>query len=113
MGWDGYADCDRDRDCLPLDSEIRNDFIAASAEVLELVGSVDGGLSEGWLDCSACRRSLDAGTSLSAHMGNEWTPEELKAAYGESSWPSPSWYSQSARHFMRLCAKHNLGAYFT
>lgn len=113
MGWDMFV-----RDEL-LTPKVIADFQEASGRVIELAGSVDGLLSSGALDCSACARQMERMSAKSAWC--DWAPEDFKEAVlaavdveppecAEPPEENNLWAYWSAREFIRVCAKHGLAA---
>jgi hypothetical protein len=103
MGWDLYAKGKRLR-------EAAGAFKAASDAVAALVGSVDGGLENGYLDCSACATWLRENSALRAY--SDTSAQDVKDAFlamkppqelSEHDWPAHSTY-----HFIRVCAEYDL-----
>lgn len=110
MGWDAIATNKE------YSKEITEAFESASEKVRQTVGSVDGYLRVGGLDCHESGRCLEFATGKSVYV-EEWTSEEVKTLAKSANWEQPNSYEQwaqgSALFFLDTCAKYGLGIKFS
>jgi hypothetical protein len=109
MGWDGYA--------TNITPEAKAAFKAAATRVVEEVGSVDGMLKDGGLDCAPCARALQDFAGFPAWTDVE--PARVAKYWKPETWPpnveidmnpaGDAWAILSAREFLRVCAEYGLG----
>ena len=109
MGWDGYANNTRGH---------KLTFKAAAQRVKEAAGSVDFGLHDGWLDCSACAMALEQATGASCWDEDGWSADKVRRLAAEARWPDEildddKWAVLSAREFLETCAKIGTGIHFS
>lgn len=118
MGWDAYAEPVKFRR-FGLEEEPHPDWKKAVDRARELNTQdqiVDGLLSRGGLDCSACKDELEQATGLNCY--SDWNPEIVRIANETADWDSPVdpdqvWARASARAFLERCAELGLSIHFS
>jgi hypothetical protein len=113
MGWDAYAvDPATNKPVerpLPLWG-----FRRAARRVRQHVGTVDGFLRMGGLDCSACADALRQAAGIDP-WGPDLPPARVKAALKRANWDRAAlpWARESACAFLETCARFRLGVRFS
>ena len=110
MGWDAYAN-----------TRFRRDFKEAAALVKLKTDCVDAYLHDAGLDCSACGYFLQEAVSGQRYLPiNEWDKETVQNNYKKAKWPKVKdihkderWAMESAKEFLRVCAKLNCSITFS
>ena len=130
MGWDAHATYFNKRHVgLILHNEryiianpkLRVAFKNASRKVKRKTGAVDGFLSIGGLDCSACAHALEWATGMYCWLEEGYSPAEVEGFYRIADWDSEvinnrgdnRWAVESAKAFLSVCVRHKLGITFT
>lgn len=117
MGWDAFA-FDRDGN---EDHNLHDDILKSFRYIFRYVrlkaGSVDGYLDTAALDVSTCAKYVEWFTSYSA-WGPPIPPEYLQQLDESlfeyfSAPPEEQWALLSAKYFVKVCIKHNLGIRFS
>jgi len=106
MGWDAFAQHKH----LHLPA-----FENISTNVRRKCGGVDGGLGEGWLDCSACAHALEQATGVSP-WGENWPAQRVLFLHQIADWSKATgecWAVESARAFLFICALKELEIHFS
>ena len=109
MGWDAYANNQRNKKA----------FKEASERVRKKVGTVDGFLQSGGLDCSTCATELERATGENVYSEFGWSHEMVKVLARDAFWDYDDtesdrlWALESAREFLETCASINTGINFT
>jgi hypothetical protein len=126
MGWDAYSKqdgvnprgFDENRNWIILDPDLRAAFAAATEEVLEKAGGVDGMLERGGLDCSDCGQMLERATGQSVYTYTDWSVAKVRRLNKKANWDfepesGEEWAYWSARKFLEVCAEHGLSVNFS
>ena len=128
MGWDAYATKDGEilelsqleqepgASLILMDSTLRLAFWEAMKAVASRVGNVDGMLRLGGLDCNVCGQAIDRYGGVDPWNENRkhLTPENVRVIVRD--WKPPQWETWgtlSAYYFLKTCADHGLGVYFS
>ena len=131
MGWDAYATkndeivninwnlYNSDKRPELTDPVLKVTFEKAAQTVRELAeDKYDWMLSFGGLACSDCARMLEKATGIDTHPIDDslLSSEQVKNLHKKANWEFaaiPLWAYWSARKFLEVCAKHNLGMQFS
>ena len=106
MGWDATAS--------PVGSREVSEFLKISEKVHSETGAVDGFLSSGALDCSACGKALERATGAWVWDMIMWDSHKVKEISESAKWSdTPDWAEASARAFLETCAKLGLSITFS
>ena len=117
MGWDAFANIERDWDKKIVKvSAINKEFKKASKYVQKKTGAVDWLLTMGGLDVSTCGNMLERATNESVYK--DWDAELVQKLNKSAYWgfeydKAESWAYYSAKKFLEICAKFDLSIRFS
>ncbi|MGK0174078.1 MAG: hypothetical protein ACI9AT_000441 [Ulvibacter sp.] len=120
MGWDAHSSAEtiiKNDKLILSDSFIRKDFNKAAKDIVSKAGSIDFLFEVGGLDVSTCGKMLHEATGFNVY-GDEWSVEMVKFLHKKADWDfyypkEELWAYLSAKHFLALCAEHELSIEFT
>lgn len=108
MGWDAYAKTRR-----------RKAFREAAERIKKEVGTVDGLLKNGGLDCRMCAGYLTIATNHNTYDDKGWSVNKVQYLNEIADWsfdigiPEYEWAKQSAKAFLEICAKYKCSIEFS
>ena len=128
MGWDAFAvkdgkdvdvkwDFQGYKETHIVDDKLNIEFKNAATCVATEAGSVDWMLKYAALDISDCGRAMGDATGVSC-WGDDWSVEDVKKYNKVANWELAymshgDCASESAKAFLGVCARNNLGIRFS